>query len=80
VEQIGDDELAVRVSPQTALGATSFDLELTIDEKRSPEHVRLRGTGHGGEFETTSEVEIEFAENGSEPRSTGRRTRASAAC
>lgn len=50
VEQISEDELTVRVSPQTALGATSFDLELTIHEQREPEHVRLEGAGHEGEF------------------------------
>jgi carbon monoxide dehydrogenase subunit G len=65
VEQISADELTVRISPQTALGATSFDLELVIHEQREPEHVRLEGTGHGGEFETSFHVEIDFTENGS---------------
>ncbi|MGI8711684.1 MAG: SRPBCC domain-containing protein [Solirubrobacteraceae bacterium] len=65
VEQIGDDELAVRVAPQTALGATPLDLELTVRRERGPEHVRLEGTGRGGEFRTSFQVELEFAENGS---------------
>ena len=65
VAQIGDDVLAVRVAPHTALGATPLDLELTILDQRTPEHVRLDGTGNGGEFVASFQVELDFAENGS---------------
>lgn len=65
VEQISHDVLAIRVAPQTALGATPLDLEITIRERRGHEHVRLDGTGNGGEFQASFQVELDFTENGS---------------
>ena len=65
VEQISDDALAIRLAPQTALGATPLDLEITISNRRAPEHVRLDGTGNGGEFRTSFQVELDFTESAS---------------
>lgn len=65
VEQISDDVLAIRLAPQTALGATPLDLEITIRDRRNHEHVRLEGTGNGGEFQTSFQVELDFSESGS---------------
>lgn len=65
VDELGDGRLSVRVAPQTALGATPLELELSIRERRDPEHVQIDGSGDGGEFRTTFEVRLEFAEHGS---------------
>ena len=65
VEPISADVLAIRLAPQTALGATPLDLEITIRDRRDHEHVRLEGTGNGGEFQASFQVELDFTENGS---------------
>ncbi len=65
LDELDDGRLAVRVAPQTALGATPLLLELSIVEQRVPEHVRIEGSGDGGEFRTTFEVTLDFAEQGS---------------
>ncbi len=65
LDELGDGRFAVRVAPQTALGATPLFLELSIREQREPEHVRIEGSGDGSEFRTTFEVKLDFAEHGS---------------
>jgi len=64
VELLSADRFAARVQPATGLGTTPLHLEVTIADAREPEHVRLAGTGEGGEFATTFAVELDLSEHG----------------
>lgn len=63
VERHDDDSFAVHIEPQTGLGSTPLHLEVAMLDRKENEHVRLQGSGRGGEYATSFEIEIDLDEN-----------------
>jgi carbon monoxide dehydrogenase subunit G len=64
VELLNKNRFIVRVATEPAPGATPLLLEIEIKERRKLEHVRLEGTGRGGDYAATFHVVIDLEPNG----------------
>jgi len=64
VEQHDEESFAVSIEPTTGLGSTPLHLEVVILDRRENEHVRLEGSGSGGEYATSFHIEIDLDESG----------------
>lgn len=62
VELLDEDSFIVRVA--TDAGASPLLLEIEIMERRELEHVRLQGSGRGGDYEATFNVWIDLEPDG----------------
>lgn len=59
-----DEHFAVMAAPATGLGVTPLALSVVIADRREDEHVRLAGTGEGGEYTVSFAVEVDFHDAG----------------
>ena len=65
VEVEGSDRFAAWVRYATGVGITPMRMDFAVQDRREGEHVRITGTGRGGDHAVRLEVDVDLAPEGS---------------
>jgi carbon monoxide dehydrogenase subunit G len=65
VDVEGDDRFSASVRFATGVGITPLRMRFAVSDRREGEHVRITGSGHGGDHAVDLDVELDLAAAGS---------------